>query len=125
MKRCNLQVNCTDLHTNKKYSEIKRLRSIFRISAVSDGEKFSYTYDINDNLTGIKKNDVTIFEAIYDAMGERVLTKELNSDGTLESKYRLNDVSFEDTQVLSVYNDSSKSNLMYGNERTVELSTGT
>lgn len=96
-----------------------------RISAVSDGEKFSYTYDINDNLTGIKKNDVTIFEAIYDAMGERVLTKELNSDGTLESKYRLNDVSFEDTQVLSVYNDSSKTNLIYGNERTVELSTGT
>ena len=96
-----------------------------RISAVSNGEKFSYTYDINDNLTGIKKNDVTIFEAIYDAMGERVLTKELNSDGTLESKYRLNDVSFEDTQVLSVYNDSSKTNLIYGNERTVELSTGT
>ena len=96
-----------------------------RISATSDGEKFSYTYDINDNLTGIKKNDVTIFEAIYDAMGERVLTKELNADGTLESKYRLNDVSFEDTQVLSVYNDSSKTNLMYGNERTVELSTGT
>lgn len=96
-----------------------------RISAVSDGEKFSYTYDINDNLTGIKKNDVTIFEATYDAMGERVLTKELNSDGTLESKYRLNDVSFEDTQVLSVYNDSSKTNLIYGNERTVELSTGT
>ena len=96
-----------------------------RISAVSDGEKLSYTYDINDNLTGIKKNDVTIFEAIYDAMGERVLTKELNSDGTLESKYRLNDVSFEDTQVLSVYNDSSKTNLIYGNERTVELSTGT
>jgi len=58
-------------------------------------------------------------------MGERVLTKELNSDGTLESKYRLNDVSFEDTQVLSVYNDSSKTNLIYGNERTVELSTGT
>ena len=96
-----------------------------RRSATSDGEKFSYTYDINDNLTGIKKNDVTIFEAIYDAMGERVLTKELNSDGTLESKYRLNDVSFEDTQVLSVYNDSSKTNLIYGNERTVELSTGT
>ena len=96
-----------------------------RISATSDGEKFSYTYDINDNLTGIKKNDVTIFEAIYDAMGERVLTKELNSDGTLESKYRLNDVSFEDTQVLSVYNDSSKTDLIYGNERTVELSTGT
>ena len=96
-----------------------------RISAVSNGEKFSYTYDINDNLTGIKKNDVTIFEAIYDAMGERVLTKELNSDGTLESKYRLNDVSFEDTQVLSVYNDSSKTNLIYGNERTAELSTGT
>ena len=96
-----------------------------RISAVSDGEKLSYTYDINDNLTGIKKNDVTIFEAIYDAMGERVLTKELNSDGTLESKYRLNDVSFEDTQVLSVYNDSSKTNLIYGNERTVELSIGT
>ena len=96
-----------------------------RISAVSNGEKFSYTYDINDNLTGIKKNDVTIFEAIYDAMGERVLTKELNSDGTLESKYRLNDVSFEDTQVLSVYNDSSKTDLIYGNERTVELSTGT
>ena len=96
-----------------------------RISAVSDGEKFSYTYDINDNLTGIKKNDVTIFEATYDAMGERVLTKELNSDGTLESKYRLNDVSFEDTQVLSVYNDSSKTNLIYGNERTAELSTGT
>ena len=96
-----------------------------RISATSDGEKFSYTYDINDNLTGIKKNDVTIFEAIYDAMGERVLTKELNADGTLESKYRLNDVSFEDTQVLSVYNDSSKTNLIYGNERTVELSTGT
>ena len=58
-------------------------------------------------------------------MGERVLTKELNSDGTLESKYRLNDVSFEDTQVLSVYNDSSKTNLIYGNERTAELSTGT
>ena len=96
-----------------------------RISATSDGEKFSYTYDINDNLTGIKKNDVTVFEAIYDAMGERVLTKELNADGTLESKYRLNDVSFEDTQVLSVYNDSSKTNLIYGNERTVELSTGT
>ena len=96
-----------------------------RISAVSDGEKFSYTYDINDNLTGIKKNDVTIFEATYDAMGERVLTKELNANGTLESKYRLNDVSFEDTQVLSVYNDSSKTNLIYGNERTVELSTGT
>ena len=96
-----------------------------RISATSDGEKFSYTYDINDNLTGIKKNDVTIFEATYDAMGERVLTKELNSDGTLESKYRLNDVSFEDTQVLSVYNDSSKTDYIYGNERTVELSTGT
>ena len=96
-----------------------------RISATSDGEKFSYTYDINDNLTGIKKNNVTIFEAIYDAMGERVLTKELNSDGTLESKYRLNDISFEDTQVLSVYNDSSKTNLIYGNERIVELSTGT
>ena len=96
-----------------------------RISAVSDGEKLSYTYDINDNLTGIKKNNVTIFEAIYDAMGERVLTKELNADGILESKYRLNDVSFEDTQVLSVYNDSSKTNLIYGNERTVELSTGT
>ena len=96
-----------------------------RISAVSDGEKFSYTYDINDNLTGIKKNDVTIFEATYDAMGERVLTKELNANGTLESKYRLNDVSFEDTQVLSVYNDSSKTDFIYGNERTVELSTGT
>ena len=96
-----------------------------RIFAVSDGEKFSYTYDINDNLTGIKKNDVTIFEATYDAMGERVLTKELNANGTLESKYRLNDVSFEDTQVLSVYNESSKTNLIYGNERTVELSTGT
>ena len=96
-----------------------------RISATSDGEKFSYTYDINDNLTGIKKNDVTIFEAIYDAMGERVLTKELNADGILESKYRINDISFEDTQVLSVYNDSSKTNLIYGNERTVELSTGT
>ena len=95
-----------------------------RISAVSDGEKFSYTYDINDNLTGIKKNDVTIFEATYDAMGERVLTKELNANGTLESKYRLNDVSFEDTQVLSVYNDSSKTDFIYGNERTVELSTG-
>ena len=96
-----------------------------RISATSDGEKLSYTYDINDNLTGIKKNDVTVFEATYDAMGERVLTKELNADGTLESKYWLNDVSFEDTQVLSVYNDSSKTNLIYGNERTVELSTGT
>ena len=58
-------------------------------------------------------------------MGERVLTKELNANGTLESKYRLNDVSFEDTQVLSVYNDSSKTDFIYGNERTVELSNGT
>ena len=95
-----------------------------RISAVSDGEKFSYTYDINDNLIEIKKNDVTIFEATYDAMGERILTKELNAGGVLESKYRLNDISFEDTQVLSVYNDSSKTNFIYGNERTVEEANG-
>ena len=95
-----------------------------RISAVSDGEKFSYTYDINDNLIEIKKNDVTIFEATYDAMGERILTKELNAGGVLESKYRLNDISFEDTQVLSVYNDSSKTNFIYGNERTVEEVNG-
>ncbi len=114
----------TNIEYQYSYTDKSQLKSE-SITGDIGTKDISYTYDINDNLTGIKKNDVTIFEAIYDAMGERVLTKELNADGTLESKYRLNDVSFEDTQVLSVYNDSSKTNLIYGNERTVELSTGT
>ncbi|EJP23767.1 RHS repeat-associated core domain protein [Lachnoanaerobaculum sp. ICM7] len=94
-----------------------------RISAISNDEKYTYVYDYNDNLIEVKKNDIKVFEAVYDAMGERTITRSLDSEtGILKEKRFINDVSFDNTQVLKVYGENNESNYLYGNERIAKYS---